>query len=356
VKIPDHILRGFRRKLALGVALGLALHVSVAAASIDRMGRDCAAGKKDACAQLISLARTSSAASVRRMAAERLIKARSRECPSAAADRPNWHDGQRVRIQSEYFFEHELTAARQAGIVQAGDQFAASGLRSLGLDTTGERDSAQAVVEMTVFGAPRAWLYGELPLDGSQAAPDDSVAVMLYSEVAWKGAVTVRIGGRCVCSEILQEQAPRRDTLYGPPRRNASEAPFRKDLESSLAPIMIRLGEDLYGAAAISRIARTAGPLKLRERAVAQLRDQDALAEIAKNESDEQLRRAVVRKLTDQAALAEVARNDPNRNVRLSAVQKLADPVVLSAIAGSDKDPEVRQQARSRQAKLEKPR
>jgi hypothetical protein len=290
------------------------------------------------------------------MAAERLIKERSRDCPLTAAERATWRQGQRIHITSEYLFEHELNAGRQAEIVKAGDQFAASALRSLGLDPAGDQNPAQAVVRITVFGAARAWLFGQLALDGPEERPDDSVAVLLYPDVAWKGVVTVRIAGRCVCSEVLQEGAPRRDTLYGSPRRKESDAPFRSDLESSLAPAMIRLGKDLYGTAAIARMAKSADAVKLRETALAQLRDQAALAEIAKSDSDEHLRRAAVHKLTNQTALAEAAQSDPSRIVRLSAVQKLANAAVLSDIAGSDKDPEVRRQARLRLEKLGKSR
>ena len=148
-------------------------------------------------------------------------------------------------------------------------------------------------MELTVFGAARAWLFRKLVLDGAQANLDDSLGIVLYPDVAWKGVVTVRIAGRCVCSEVLKEEVSHRDTIWGSPRRKPSDAPFRRDLESSLAPVMIRLGKDFYGAAAIGRIARSADALKLRETALAQLRDQAALAEIAKADSSEHLRWAV---------------------------------------------------------------
>ena len=356
MEIPGHILRRLTRKLSLRLTFGLALYASVAAASIGSLGRDCGAGKTDACDQLVSIARNSGDGSLRRAAAEWLIKGRSRGCPSRAAEPPTWRQGQRIHITSEYLFENELNAGRQAEIVKAGDQFAASALRSLGLDPAEDQYPAQAVVRITVLGAARAWLFGRLALDGSQERPDDSVAILLYPDVAWKGVVTVRIAGRCVCADVLQSVAPRRDTLYGSPRRKESDAPFRRDLEGSLAPAMIHLGKDLYGTAAIARMAKSADAVKVRETALAQLRDQAAIAEIAKRDSDEHLRWAAVCKLTSQATLADAAQSDPSRIVRLSAVQKLANAAVLSGIAGNDNDPDVRRQARLRLEKLGKRR
>ena len=315
--------RKLSRKLAAGLILGLVWHASLSAAEIDRLGRDCGAGNKGACNQLASLARTSREGPLRRMAAERLIKERSRDCPPASAEHPPWQPGHPVYITSEYLFEHELKAGRQAEIVKAGDQLAASAIRSLGLDAAGDQDATQAVVAITVFGAARAWLFRQLVLDGSQDGSDDSVAVLLYPDVAWKGVVTVRVAGRCLCAEVLQEGAPRRDILFGSPRRKESDAPFRRDLESSLAPAMLRLGKDLYGTAAITRMAIGADTPKIRETALAQVRDQATLAEIARSDSDEHLRWAAVGRLTDQAALTEAARNDPSRNVRLQARSRL---------------------------------
>jgi len=350
------MLRGLVRKLASALVLGLAWRLLAAASDIDSLGRACGAGHQDACAQLVSIARTSIDGSWRRKAAERLIKERSRDCPIGAAERPTWPEGQPIHITSEYLFEHELDAGRQAEIVKAGDQFAAGALRSLGLEMVEDPDSAQAVVGFMVFGAARAWLFSRRVLDAPQERPDGGPAFLLYPEVVWKGVVTVRIAGQCVCSELLQEGSPRRETLYGTLPRNASEAPFRKDLRNALTPALIRLGKDLYGTAAIARMARNAEAVKVREEALAQLRDQAALAAIAKSDSDEYLRSVAVRKLTDQAALAEVAQSDPSPSVRLSAVQKLADPAVLSGIARSDQDPDVRRAAGSKLDKLCKAR
>jgi len=357
VKLPEWKMMVIPRgMLARGLLLGLAWHAAMAAADIDRLGHACGSGKKDACTQLVSIARNSGDEPLRRLAAERLIKERARACPSTTAENPIWRQGQRVLVNSEYLFEHELDAARQAEIAKAGDRFVAGALLSLGVETAREQDSAQAVVETTVFGSARAWIFSQIAVDGPRAGPAGGVGIVAYPDVAWKGVVTVRIAGRCVCSETLQEEAPRRGPIYGSLRRKPSDAPFRSDLESSLAPVMIRLGKELFGAAAIARMARNADSVKVRETALAQLRDQAALAGIARNDTNEHLRFAAVRKLTNQAALVEVARNEPSYSVRLSAVQRLADPVVLSDIAGSDQNPEVRREAQLRLEKLGKPR
>jgi hypothetical protein len=79
-------------------------------------------------------------------------------------------------------------------------------------------------VQLTVFGAARAWFFGQLVLDGSQQSPDNTVGIVLYPDVAWKGVVIVRIDEKCVSSEAFQKAAPRRDTIYGPARRKPSEA------------------------------------------------------------------------------------------------------------------------------------
>ena len=205
-----------------------------------------------------------------------------------------------------------------------------------------------------MFGTARAWLFGQLPLDGSQDRPDDSVGILLYPDVAWKGLSRFASPEDASAPKLFRRQLRAATPSTDPHAGSHLMHRFRRDLESSLAQVMVRMGKDLYGSEAIARLAKSADAIRVRETALAQLRDQAALAEIVKSDGDEHLRWAAVSKLTNQAALAEAAQSDPSRNVRLSAVLKLANPAVLSDIAGRDKDPEVRRQAQSRFEKLGK--
>ena len=326
------------------------------ASHIDEAARECGAGKADACAQLSAKARGSHDGSVRRAAAQRLIQARLRYCSSTAGLHSLWGEGQRVRLDTEYLFEHELEASRQAEIERAGDQFLADALRSVGLEVSKASKPGDAVVELTLLGAARAWLFGTTELGGPMEDIDNSVGMLLYPDATWEGVVTVRKAGRCIYSEPLRPATGHRlvfdNTIYHKP----AQAPFRSDLASALAPVMVRLGTELYGTAAIARMATSAAAQKLRETALEKLHDQNVLGIVAKNDSSELLRWTAVGRLKDQAALAESARHDGSAVVRLTAIQRLKSAAVLAEIAREDGDPEVRRKARMKLEKLGTPR
>jgi len=320
--------------------------------TIDAAAHDCGAGKADACAQLAAKARGSHDASARRAAAQRLIQARLRYCSSTAGQHSLWSEGQRVRLDTEYLFEYELEASRQAEIERAGDQFLDDALRSVGLEVGRDSKPGDAVVELTLLGAARPWIFGRTELGGPAGDIDNNVGMLLYPDATWEGVVTVRKAGRCVYSEPLRPATGHRlvfdDTVY----RKPAQAPFRSDLASALAPALVRLGTDLYGTPAIARMATGAAAQKLRETALEKLRDQNALGKVAKNDSSELLRWTAVGRLKDQAALAESARHDGSAVVRITALQRLKSAAVLAEIAREDRDPEVRRKALMKLEKL----
>ncbi len=174
------------------VLMALAWTARPEASDIDRVAHDCGTGKADACAQLSAKARASHDGSMRRAAAQRLIQARLRYCVSTAGEHSLWHAGQRVRLDTEYLFEHELEASRQAEIERAGDQFVADALRSAGLEVGRDSKPGDAVVELTLLGAARAWLFGTTEFGGSLGDIDNSVGTVLYPDATWEGVVTVR--------------------------------------------------------------------------------------------------------------------------------------------------------------------
>ncbi len=336
------------------LAIALGWQSAGAEVPLAGLGVACGIGREDACAQLQAMARASRDGLQRRKAAETLVKARSRGCPPGAS-LAGWSGSPRVRMVSEYFFEQPLDAGREAQIVQAGEQFQAGVLRSLGFTVTQDADSADATVRFTLLGSAQAWLFTPRDAADPYGSERYGLSVVLFADAAWQGAITVRAAGRCL-SEPVRPGPPNHENYYGPQRRKLSEAPFRRDLQHALAPALLRLGKDLQGSAAIARLARYDGAVLMREIALAQLRDQGVLAEIARRDGEQHLRWVAARKVTSQDVLREVARDDPDPFVRLAAVERLDDAAFLAGIAQSDRVPEVRRQAASRVERLGKTR
>ena len=336
-----------------GLLIAVAAPALPAIAEIDRLGRACGAGREDACAQLATLAGIAQPESIRQTAARRLIQARRSGCASTGTDLRGAMDRRTVRLETEYLFDHDLSPSRRAEIAAAGDRFASAALHTLGLVVAVDSGPADAVVRLTLVGSARAWLFTPERFDKSPQRSENTVdgpAFVLYPDVAWEGAATVRVAGHCRSSEILRPDPPERRVLFGAPRRKQSEAPFRRDLETALAPVLLRLGKDLVGDQAVALMATGADSQKLRQAALAGLRDPGALALVARNDSSDFLRWTAVGKLTDQAVLARAARDDTSSLVRLAAVGKLNDPAALQEIARNDADPRVRSQAQARLA------
>ena len=291
-----------------------------------------------------------------RIAAEHLIKLRSRECMSRTGQKPTLAEGQAIQISSEYRFADELDMARRAQVSDAGDHLVSDTLRSLGLTPSGDANHGEAVLAVTLFGTAKAWLYNKVTLSDPQGQANDSLLYVAYPDVSWMGIITLTVSGKCVCAETVRSGTPKHDTLYGTLRRTEAQAPYRHDLANALAPALLRLGKDLYGVASVANLATKSDSPQVRELALAQIHDQTTLAEIARHDADERLRLTAVSRLTDQSAMAEISRYEPSRNVRISAVRRLTDSQALSDVGANDNDADVRREAQARLAKLAKPR
>jgi len=82
--------------------------------------------------------------------------------------------------------------------------------------------------------------------------------------------------------------------------------------------------------------------VKIGERIVANLTNQDVLADVAKNGKWDDTCREAAEKLTDQALLADVAKYAKDDIVRIVAAKKLTDQVLLADVAKYAKDSKVR--------------
>jgi len=78
------------------------------------------------------------------------------------------------------------------------------------------------------------------------------------------------------------------------------------------------------------------------------LRDQKVLGEIARNSENEIVRLCAVKKITDQAVLIELYGNEANTYVRMALVDQLTDYRLLDEIAGNDGDLGIRHVALER--------
>ncbi len=275
------------------MVLGAFHGTGAVAADIDRLSRECAAGKSGSCDELAGLARDSNSFQSRRQATERLIQARLRSC----REKLTGPVPKRVRILSEYFFEPALDDVRRAQIIMAGDQLVASALLSTGLELDSSPQSEQAEVRVTLFGEAKAWLYGTVVYDPQGWREDAGLDVVLYPNVDWQGVVTVAAGGHCIGSEGFRQQARQRAVIYGTGRRKPSEAPFRADLRNSLSPALVKLGVDLVGSGAIRRMALLADAPQIRGAALSLLRDPSALEAIARNDVEDEIRRKAQERL-----------------------------------------------------------
>ena len=330
-----------------GLVLALLCNLPLAAANLDTLVRGCASGVAGTCAKLAELAQAPGDESARRAAAEGLIRAKSHNC-TKTGQRTEWRRDQPVRIESQYLFAHDLPESRRAEIARAGDQLVGDAMQALEAPTK----AAGAVVEVTVFGAAKAWLFGAVALDGPMRGGDSGVDQVLYPDADWKGVISVRLDGRCVCAETFRSEVQRRGLMIGGSRRKPSDAPFRRDLRRTLAPVLVRIGKDLYGEDAIRSLATGANDVQIREEALAQLRDPAALAAVLQNDSSDLMRWTAVGKVNNQGVLAGAALRDKSPAVRLAAVQRLSDTACLAEVARTDPDPSVRKQAQVRLGKV----
>jgi len=91
--------------------------------------------------------------------------------------------------------------------------------------------------------------------------------------------------------------------------------------------------EKLNDQAVLTAVARSDPSVYVRCNAVVKILDPMVLDSIAKEDVNARVRRAAVEKLTDQTALVQIAENDKDQSVREAAVNKISDPLVLVRFA-----------------------
>jgi len=235
---------------------------------------------------------------VRTAAIERLLNQRVGGCTSSVEKLPTLLNGGRVRVASELIFIDEVPTQRQAEIQRAGNDVVKSALSSIGLSLDEDASPGQAVVEITAIGTASGARYvkrGIIALEPAQ---------WRYSAAKWKGVLAVRLPEGCVYSEPFEHatEPPESITAFKVAGDTPSDAPFREVLAASLAKATVRLAQDLFGQAGISRVAKTASDSRVRAAAIEKLTDQALLADIAKTDGDSEVRDAAQRRLEELKA------------------------------------------------------
>lgn len=105
-----------------------------------------------------------------------------------------------------------------------------------------------------------------------------------------------------------------------------------KDYRPAIEAVLARMTDEIL----LEEIALSARETGLQRRAIDRIQDQARLVRIVKTHKDKYLAANVVKGLRDPALLADLATTAPEYDVRLSAISRIGDPALLAKIARGD--------------------
>jgi hypothetical protein len=180
-------------------------------------------------------------------------------------------EGGRLRVEWILDTYAQLHRWQEADLKKAGDDAVKSSLLVLGLNPGDGEVPAEVIAQITVVGDYVSAKYSRdtMARSGSER----------YSGARWTGALSIFHAGECIYSRRIVRGIAPPQRISEDAYKMESEAPLEGALMEWVGGAMVKLAEDLFGQAGVTRLAQSVSGRGVREAAERRLEELGAKPE-----------------------------------------------------------------------------